>query len=374
MRELYTGGVFIALRRLAGMTAPIKQKYAAALVFTAFACFFNPSIVFSQQSEKIKDIADGLDKVSEDISGAIPFAASIGLNWPDVYIGPLIDIPAHYGIGLTLGTTMLKLNHLNPLLKRFGYETDEDFMYRQLLPAYTIETRIGGARLVPFDIGIKWGWLPYTEIFKNSINYESCIYGIDFRWEVVKDVFRFPAMSIGLEVDHATGGLRRETVVSLSDEAGDTIGVNGGNAGVVWDSWVFDLKLHLAKKFWEPRLTVYGGLRLGVAITKTGYQLSGGDDITFTESGSSLSTKLNDLSKKKRSELMDKLGADSGKGITFEVTEDSISGWLSTVGFNLNMYEGVSFNFDNNTHLSISLMTDLVHFELGANIGFRFQQ
>jgi hypothetical protein len=350
----------------------MKKKHLVVLIFAVFT-FFSASVRgFSQQLVTVEDIAEDLDDLKDDISGALSFASSIGLNWPDVYIGPLINIPPHWGVGLTMGTTMLKLDKLNVFLSKFGYEADTDFMYKQLFPAYTLEARIGGSRLAPFDIGIKWGWVPYVEIFKNSINYENCLYGIDFRWELLKDWFKFPAISIGLEVDHTTGGIKRETAVSITGGS-TSINVGGsGTAGVVWDSWVFDLKLNAAKRFWEPRLTIYGGLRIGCDITKTGYQLFGGEDISVNTGGTA--AVLSDLNRKGLSDLASSLESESGHGITFEVTEDSITGWINAVGFNLSIYEGISFNFENNTHLSVSLMADLVHFELGANIGFRFQQ
>ncbi|MDR2343285.1 MAG: hypothetical protein LBD86_01990 [Spirochaetaceae bacterium] len=109
----------------------------------------------------VRDIADDLNEFADDMAGALPFIASIGLGWSDSYIGHLVDITPHWGMGITTGATTLKLGKLNVLLDHFGYQADDGFMEKQLLPAYTVKVRIGGFRTLPFDIGVKWGWLPY---------------------------------------------------------------------------------------------------------------------------------------------------------------------------------------------------------------------
>jgi hypothetical protein len=330
--------------------------------------FLRPLFCFAQQS--LGEIADDLNELSDDITGVLPFIASIGLIWPDNYIGQLIDIPPHWGFGITLGTTTLKLDKLNTLLGKFGFECDDEFMDKQLMPAYTVEARVGGFRSAPFDLGVKWGWLPYLPLFKDEINYEACVYGLDFRWEIMRDWGRIPSMSVGIEVDRATGGLRRKSSVSLQEGGVGPITVSGdGTAGAVWEAWVFDLKLHAAKKFWEPRITVYAGLRLGAALTRTGYQLAGGSDITINN------VKLEDLSGSSQTALADSLASVSGNGIKFEVTDDDITGWIDSFGVNLNTYEGISIEFEEKKiNLNIALLVDMLHFEVGAVIGIRYQQ
>jgi hypothetical protein len=343
------------------------------MLLTVFIMLFlRPLFGFAQQN--LSELAGDLDELSKDITGALPFVASIGLIWPDNYIGQLIDIPPHWGFGITLGTTTLKLDKLNTLLEKFGFESDDGFMDKQLMPAYTVEARVGGFRSVPFDLGVKWGWLPYLPLFKDDINYESCVYGLDFRWEIMRDWGRMPSMSVGLEVDRATGGLRRKSSVSLQEGSLGPITVSGdGTAGAVWEAWVFDLKLHAAKKFWEPRITVYAGLRLGAALTRTGYQLAGGGDITINTSGSVV--KLEDLAGSSQTTLADSLASASGNGMKFEVTDDDITGWIDSYGVNFNTYEGISIEFEENKfNINIALLVDLLHFEIGAVIGFRYQQ
>jgi hypothetical protein len=345
----------------------IRKKRLLTAIFIVLAFFFNSVRGFTQQSD-LRELSNDLSDIADDVAGALPFMATIGLNWADNYIGQLVDIPPHWGIGLTVGATTLKIDRLNALLSKFGYESDDSFSSKQLLPAYVLETRIGGFKGYPFDIGVKWGWLPYMPLFNNSINYESVIYGVDFRWELMTDRPMFPGLSVGLEIDRATGGLRRDASLTIPTSALSSINIQGGTAGVVWEAWVFDLKLLVSKKFWVPRLNVFGGLRLGVAITKTGYIFADGNSIFIQGSF------LSDKSDGDRETIQSALQAESGNTTTFEVTEDHIIGWIDAVGIDFNVYQGVSIRFTNMTNLTASLMFDIVHFEMGANISFKYQQ
>jgi hypothetical protein len=342
----------------------------AAMIAIAFV---KPADSFAQVS--MRDIGDDLKEFSDDISGAAPFMASMGLDWSDPYIGQLIDVTPHWGIGLTPGATTLKLDNLNVLLEHFGYEADDGFLDKQLLPAYTINTRIGGFRTAPFDIGVKWGWLPYAPIFKNDISYESVVYGLDFRWELKRDWGMWPSMSIGFEASRVTGGLRAKSAQMLD---GGTYGIEtSGDAtiGPVWEAWVFDMKLQIAKEFWEPRFTAFGGVRLGAAITRSGYQIAGsGADIKISGGGIPAGTSLEDLSAGTYDSIADSLKAASGNDMEFEVTNADITGWINSFGINLNLHGGISLKIYDAMRLDLSLMVDVMHIELGANIGVRYQQ
>ncbi|MDR2796279.1 MAG: hypothetical protein LBB47_06185 [Spirochaetaceae bacterium] len=348
----------------------LRPLFVTTVVVTLF--FVNPARGFTQTLD-IRDIADDLGDFSDDMSGALPFLASIGLDWSDAYIGQLIDITPHWGIGIATGATTVKLDKLNVLLENFDYKADDGFADKQLLPAYVINTRIGGFRTMPFDIGVKWGWLPYIPIFKNNISYEAVVYGLDFRWEIIRDWGLVPAISMGFEASRATGGLRSKSAITLSPASGSVTTSGDATVGPVWEAWVFDAKLHIAKKFWEPRFTVFGGARLGVALTKTGYQIAGsGGDVKVTSGGSE--NNLEDWSDKSLNDFAKILEAESGSNMTFVATSESITGWIDKVGINLNLHGGIALNFYNGLKLDMTIMADIIHFELGAGIGIRYQQ
>jgi hypothetical protein len=343
----------------------MRKKFPLTALLIGFVFFFNPTRGFTQQqSLTMAELSEELSDLATDMAGTVPFMASIGLDWEDTYIGQLTDFPPHWGFGLTIGATTSKIDNINTLLSKFGYESDDGFVSKQLLPAYVAEVRLGGFNMAPFDIGLKFGLLPYVPIFTNSINYEACVYGLDFRWRIVEENLNFPAISIGVEIDHANGGLRRSMNSLITTPMGDMV-INGGTAGVVWDAWVFNLKLIAAKNFWDPRITVFGGMLLGAAITKTGYQFTDGDSIYIN------GNRLSNMSESQLGDIQSALQGAAGKNTTFVVNDNSITGWIDVAGFNFNVHQGIAFRFEY-VSLSVSLMWDVVHFEMGANISLKY--
>jgi hypothetical protein len=339
-----------------------RLPLTALLISSIF--FFNPTRGFTQQPLTLPELSEELSNLATDIAGTVPFMASIGLDWEDTYIGQLADFPPHWGFGLTIGATTAKIDTINALLSKFGYESDDGFVSKQILPAYVAELRLGGFNRLPFDVGLKFGLLPYVPIFADSINYEASVYGLDFRWRTFEERYSFPAISIGVEVDRVTGGLRRN-INSMIAMPVDDIVINGGTAGVVWEAWIFNLKLTAAKNFWDPRITIFGGMLLGAAITKTGYQFTNGNSISI--GGNLLGNMSNDQLENLRAALQ----TAAGSSTTFEVTEDGITGWMDATGVNFSVRQGIAFRFEY-VSLSISVMVDILHFEMGANISLKY--
>src|SRR6185369_3073424 len=93
------------------------------------------------------------------------------------------DFPfTHFGVGLAAGATTLPKNAINPLLVALGEKPLDGLA----IPFAVVNARIGGFFL-PFDIGLKVGFLPdslasaapgYTFTYQN--------FGLDFRYNLVK--------------------------------------------------------------------------------------------------------------------------------------------------------------------------------------------
>jgi hypothetical protein len=351
----------------------MKTRCFFVIFITAVIFFLIPAYSFGQETTSVKDIANDLSDFSKDMDGSLPFMASIGLGWSNTYIGQLVNIPPHFGIGLSMGMATLKLDNLNALVNKFGYTCDNGFMDKQLFPVYTLDIRVGGFKALPFDVGIKWGFVPYVPIFKKDVRYSLSIYGLDFRWEITKGFDQTPSVALGFEIDGVSGGLTHEGSATLGGiDNFDNI-IIGGNAtaGPIWESLVFILKMQVIKSFWGPHISIYGGLRLGAAFSKTGYQLIGGNDIMIVTNGDY--SPLKDLPGAAKRQLAADLKAASQNGTSFLIDDDNIICLIESFSPALSMYQGVAFAFSNKTYLDIALMMDILHFEVGASIGFRYQ-
>jgi hypothetical protein len=343
----------------------MKQRRLFTLLAVAAILLSKPALGFTQAPYTLSEIASDLKDVSDDIRGALAFTSSIGLAWSDTYVGQLIGMPPHWGIGLSMGITSLKADRLNDLLGKFGYTSDFALADKPLLLAYTIDLRIGGFKQLPFDIGIKWGLLPYAPLF-GDISYEINSMGLDFRWEIVNGWLDTPSLSVGFEIDRLTGGIRNTGNTTLTGIANKDIIVEGDStAGLVWELLVFSLKAQVAKNFWRPRLNMYAGLRIGGYYAKTGYELSGGGGITI----GGVALDQSDLSG-----LASELDSASGNNTTFSVDEDTITGLREDFGASIAFYNGLAFHFNSKTCLDISLMLDVISFGFGTSISFRYQQ
>ncbi|MDR1148094.1 MAG: hypothetical protein LBK66_05630 [Spirochaetaceae bacterium] len=342
----------------------MKQRRLFMLLAVAAILLSKPALGFTQSTYTLSEIASDLKDVSDDIRGALAFSSLIGLAWSDTYVGQLIGMPPHWGIGLSMGITSLKADRLNDLLGKFGYTSDFALADKPLLLAYTIDLRIGGFKQLPFDIGIKWGLLPYAPLF-GDISYEINSMGLDFRWEIVNGWLDTPSFSVGFEIDSVTGGLRNTGNTTLTGLSSDIVVGGDSTAGLVWEVLVFSLKAQVAKNFWRPRLNMYAGLRLGGYYAKTGYELSGGDGIMIG------GTPLNQAD---LSGLASALDSASGNNTTFSVDEDTITGLREDFGAAIAFYTGLAFHFNSITCLDISLMLDVINFGFGTSIGFRYQQ
>jgi hypothetical protein len=343
----------------------MKQRRLFTLLAVAAILLSKPALGFTQ-SQTLSEIASDLKSVSDDTRGTMAFASSIGLAWSDTYVGQLISIQPHWGIGFSMGVTTLKFDSLKDFLSKFGYTNEFAFADNPFLLAYTIDIRLGGFKQLPFDIGFKWGLLPYEPLF-GDINGEINSMGLDFRWEIVNGWLDTPALYVGFEIDSVTFGVKKPVNATLTGLTAGNIVIGGDStAGLNWEVLVFSLKTQVAKNFWQPRLNMYAGLRIGGYYAKTGYELSGGDGISI---GGTPLDQFGDFSG-----LASELNSASGNGITFSVDEDSITGLREDFGASIVFYNGLAFHFTSRTCLDISLMVDILGFGFGSSIGFRYQQ
>ncbi|GMO46967.1 MAG: hypothetical protein Ta2B_28800 [Termitinemataceae bacterium] len=333
-------------------------------IFSFFLCI--PTFSFGE-TPNLKEIGDELSGFSDNYAGMAGFMASLGLTWSQLYIGQLVDMSPNWGLGLSFGGTTLKLDHIDVLSEGLtGSQINHDFLDKLVMPSYVLEARIGGFNWVPFDIGIKWGWLPTVPIMADDFSVENINYGIDFRYALSRDWGYFPAISIGFEIDREEGKVSHSSIDSIVDSSGTTvITTDDATTFITYEAWVIDFKLGVAKTFFYPSISIFAGLKAGASFTKSGYIIQGNNISVSTG-------RLDEMNTEQQTAVASELENLQGSG-KFSVDDNNITCMIDTIGINLNTYEGISFNFDNKTFLQFTLMFDFLHLEYGANISFRYQ-
>ena len=317
-------------------------------------------VIFSANAQvpaDLKDLQEGVMDFSDNLAKALPFNASLGLNWSDAYIGKVFpSIPPHFGIGGSFGFTTLKLPMIKTLAGYFGYKLPFD-MGRMPLPAYTGEGRLGGFFL-PFDIGFKFGYLPPIGLWGTNMNMKYLLTGADLRYALL-DKPILPKISLGVGVNYMKSGIGGKvgsgTSITYKDGSVDhTISLEHPEVNLEWKTVSLDFKAQLSKSF--IIITPYLGVGASYAWSSAGYAV----DADITDNGGAV-----DLTAIKG--YLDDLGL---KGV--DINSNGISSMIKNKAFNARLFGGFAINL-----MVFRLdFTGLYSFRdgnLGASFGFRFQ-
>jgi len=341
------------------MTISVKKALALTILTAALAM---PGF---SQVPKIGDLQNGAESMSKALSAALPFNSTLGLNWSDAYIGQLLGVPPHFGVGVSAGATTVKADEMKALLDILKFDTGA-FPALVPLPAAMAEARIGGF-LLPFDIGIKGGYIP-PEVGKTikdatgGLNLDYLAAGADIRFALLKGGLLLPRVSLGVGVNYMKGGLG--TTISggqsftFNDGANDhTITTTDPELGISWETTTVDLKAQISKGFLI--FTPYAGLGASYGISKAGYYIQSkikydGNDITDTQ----LQTIKNTLTQ---------------AGITPpDISATGISSYFANNGWAFRAFAGLSLNI---LVLRVDLtgLYNLSNNSYGGSVGVRFQ-
>ncbi len=194
-----------------------------------------------------------------EIANALPFNASIGNNWSDAYIGQLLAVPPHFGVGVTAGATTIPWSAVENLATALSVTLPSQVMalkpYGFPVPAYTVDGRIGGF-LLPFDIGVKVGYLPPDALAGLPFTADYLLVGGDVRFALVKEDLLLPAISVGggytfmhgrLGVPQALSGPVTIASFTYPDNSTHTLEFSNPSLNFAWDTNVIDLKAQISK-------------------------------------------------------------------------------------------------------------------------------
>jgi hypothetical protein len=337
----------------------IKRGFLTFLIL-----FFAAIPVFSAD---LSEIGKAWSEFAADNSNRLPLTADIGLGWSDAYIGQLIDLPPHYGFGATFGMTSLRTEKLNALTDALSLEKMEPwFAEKQFFPAYVVEARLGGFRDSPFDVGFKAGYWPALFPMFGDIEYNNIMFGGDFRYNLNRGYGWSPKLSVCFGINYLSGYFLKTGY----DGVWGSLTSGGSDLRITWNTISFLAKIIISKNLFFDNITVFAGLNGGFSISETGLALIG-DKWTWN------GIEAKDMSTGTYGAVKNALsGIASGSEWEIKENYGDFGAWgtLSNYTVSLHTYEGISFDFANDTHLQLALMFDLLNLEFGLSVGYRWQQ
>ncbi len=236
------------------------KKTISILLVSLFAL----SIPFAQMNHATIDATMGL--FLDELNKSIPDNAVSGTTWSDSYIGSIIGVPPHFGIGTTMTMTKFDTSSLQPVLDLFGVTTPIPGMP---LPSSAVEARIGGF-ILPFDVGARFGYLPSTTI--SGITFDFITFGADVRFCLMEEGIIKPDISIGAGYYYEKFGLSY-TYTPTIDYEGSNIALDPQTITVGTNTSVFDFKAQISKSL--IIFTPYLGIAESVALSNSSYDFAG---------------------------------------------------------------------------------------------------
>jgi hypothetical protein len=324
----------------------------------AFAAGYN----FSQFQAGFSDFATS-------VAAGLPLNASTGLNWSDAYIGQLLDAPPHFGVGVTVGATLVPSSALGKVTSALGVSLPSNLSYLASLgvpiPAYTIEGRIGGF-VLPFDIGLKFGYLSpsMTSNLNLGFTVNYLLAGADIRFALLKGDVVLPSISVGLGYSYMQGGFSIPHVLGTNVAMGSftyngtpyNLNMSDPTLDFNWSSNVIDLKVQISKSL--LLFTPYAGVAASYAFSSAG----GGASSTIQNGSTPLSSA--DISN------INAYFASQGQSITLANQNFVVSSGAN--GFAFRAFGGFSFNIFI-LRLDIGAMYDLLGGNWGGALNTRIQ-
>ncbi|MDR0474362.1 MAG: hypothetical protein LBH43_11910 [Treponema sp.] len=312
--------------------------------------------LFSLETPRsLEGLESSVSIFSKNMARSLPFNSSLGLNWSDAYIGQLIDIPPHFGVGIAGGFTTIEASSIERLMQQFYLELPVN-MGGFPIPGYTLEGRIGGFGL-PFDIGVKIGYMDLKDLKPDDIGMNYLLVGGDIRFEVLKGNVILPTVSVGAGFNYLNGGISASKpgdILEFECDGMYSLNLDSPKINLVWETKTLDLKAQVSKTFFF--VTPYLGVGMSYAWSSAGYKVG---------------VKLTD----KHDNDLDEDAIAAIKNLGIDIPGNGKNGFSSikTVdGFSTRAYGGLSFNIQN-IKIDLTGMYNFIDSRYGVSLGVRFQ-
>ena len=227
------------------------------------------SFSLTAQTPDLDEFIATFESFADDAAPSIPMLADVGLRWSDSYIGGF----PHFGVGTSLGFVVIPVDNIEELFSTLQIEIPKEIkdLGGLPVPANAVEARIGGF-ILPFDIGIKAGYIPeFAEEAMTDVAVDYKMFGFDLRYRVMKEGLLMPEISVGAGYTWLEGMVSTsvsDTVV-FDDSSGNIATLNSPDVFFGWRSNVIDAKIQVSKQFLFI-LRPYAGLGVSYGISEAG--------------------------------------------------------------------------------------------------------
>jgi hypothetical protein len=269
------------------------------LLCVAIICL-GVTTAFSQQVPDLANYKNSIEDFSDDLAAVLPINSTLGLNWNDAYIGQILGVPPHFGIGISSGFTTVPYGPLKTILNDIapGSSGNIPGFIKSMgipIPAAVVEARVGGF-ILPFDVGLKVGFMNFKA--GDDLDADYFLVGGDIRYCLLEQKIAIPKISIGIGYNYAKsnitlGGTLEDTRIDTS--ANQTMSGLGVNSLTVtspdfyleWETKVIDLKAQASWNFiiLEPSIGLgasYGMSRVSAGAESRLYAYANGSTTPIT--------------------------------------------------------------------------------------------
>ena len=334
------------------MNSSIRGK-AAIFCTVLFLGLGTPSFLQAMPGmPSIESLTDAMDSFADSMALALPFNASMGLNWSDAYIGRFFpSIPPHFGAGVALGFTTMDIDPLRGLLGKFGFPDTLPDWGGFPIPGAIVEGRLGGFFL-PFDMGVKVGFLPFNPGPVDRL--DNFLVGADIRYAVMEGNLILPTISVGVGINYLSGGIERGLddvhLGFMGPEGADTLIITAPRLGVEWETVTLDFRAQVSRSILI--ITPYVGIGASHGWSRVSYGMD-------ADIGSSYH------SPEEVRAILRQMGIDTDGEAGFS-SEREINGW------SFRAFGGISFNLPL-IRLDLTGLWNMRDGNFGVTLGARFQ-
>ncbi|MDR1429459.1 MAG: hypothetical protein LBI85_04145 [Spirochaetaceae bacterium] len=305
----------------------------------------------------ITELQKGVEDFSSAMAKALPFNSTMGLNWSDAYIGQIVGVPPHFGVGLFLGSTLLDSGDIETLAHAMNANVPGGFS-KLPYPGFGAEGRVGGF-LLPFDAGIKIAALPSLS---DDFDLHHFMLGGDIRYAILKGNAALPKLSLGVGFNYMSGGMGIDIPGTQSySVGGDTLTLASPKAEFTWQTLTLDIKAQVSKSF--AIVTPYLGAGLTHGWSEAGYEIT--SNLTYNNGSphplaDSDKTTINDALKGAGLEPIDFDGASGFSSI------------IKNTQWGFRLFGGLAFNLAL-IKIDLSGLYNFNDQSFGLTLGTRFQ-